>query len=216
MKFEIDLPDGLRLRVRPVVPSDRDRLLAGFERLSERSRFFRFLGAVRELSAEDLDRFTAAADANHGVFGAIDISSAVPVPCAIARYERFADGSALAEMAVTVIDAYQGRGVGTVMVATTAYCAARAGIEALIAFVHPENTGMSYLLLSLGAVVENRSPSEICYRLPITTRWEDYPANARRAALRVTFEAMEEAGQRISEQGRAIAGSVVTSSEGKE
>ncbi len=191
MRFQMDLPDGPRILVRPVVPSDRGQLLSGFEKLSERSRFFRFLGAMSRLSPEDLDRFTAAGDANHGAFGALDISGAAPVPVAIARYERFGDGSALAEMAVTVIDAYQGRGVGTVMVATTAYCAAKAGIEALIAFVHPENTGMSHLLLSLGAMTENRSPSEICYRLPVTTAADGYPDTARGIVLKRTFAAIE-------------------------
>jgi RimJ/RimL family protein N-acetyltransferase len=190
MKFELDLPEGPRLLVRPVVPADRGKLLAGFDRLSERSRFFRFLGAMSRLSPEDLDRFTAAGDANHGAFGALDISGATPIPVAIARYERFADGSALAEMAVTVVDAYQGRGVGTVMVAATAYCSARAGIEALIAFVHPENAGMSHLLQSLGAITENRSPSEICYRLPVYTDAQRYPATARGVMLRQTFAAI--------------------------
>ena len=207
MKFVMNLPDGLQLLVRPVVPADRGKLLAGFESLSERSRFFRFLGAMSRLSPEDLDRFSAAGDANHGAFGALDISGATPIPVAIARYERFADGSALAEMAVTVIDAYQGRGVGTIMVAVTAYCAARAGIEALIAFVHPENAGMSHLLLSLGAVIENRSPSEICYRLPVSTTGDRFPTSARGAVLRQTFAAIETSLPDFSEQVKPAGGS---------
>jgi hypothetical protein len=47
------LRDGSRIRIRPLEPDDRDELAAGFERLSPESRYRRFFGPMKQLSARD-------------------------------------------------------------------------------------------------------------------------------------------------------------------
>ena len=50
------LPDGTRVRLRLLGPGDRAKLLAGFERLSDESRYARFFTAMPRLSETMLDR----------------------------------------------------------------------------------------------------------------------------------------------------------------
>lgn len=195
--IETTLPDGSLLLIRAVKPSDRAHLLSGFESLSFRSRFFRFLSAIKRLSDKDLDRFTAPGNDDHRAFGALDISGETPVPVAIARYERFPEERDKAEMAVTVVDAYQGRGVGTLIIGVNACCAARAGIGQFIAFVHRENHAMTSLLRALGATAASHSESELRLVLPIHRDPAAYPDNRRGDLMRDAYRLMEAAGESV-------------------
>lgn len=187
---ETTLADGTRLLIRAVTPSDRKHLLSGFERLSFQSRFFRFLSAIKRLSDQDLERFTAPGDDDHRAFGALDISGRTPVPVAIARYGRFPQERDKAEMAVTVVDAYHGRGVGTLVIGVNACCAARAGIVQFIAFVHRDNHAMATLLRSLGATALPHSETELRLALPIHRDPALYPANRRGDLMRKAYRLM--------------------------
>src|SRR5260370_36963254 len=52
------LADGSSIRIRAIVPEDRDKLLDHFRRLSPESAYFRFMGPKKKLTEDDLDRFT--------------------------------------------------------------------------------------------------------------------------------------------------------------
>jgi acetyltransferase len=52
------LADGSSIRIRAIVPEDRDKLLDHFHRLSPESAYFRFMGPKKKLTEDDLDRFT--------------------------------------------------------------------------------------------------------------------------------------------------------------
>jgi len=58
----VTLRDGVRVRLRPIAPDDRDLLAASFERLSEQSRYRRFLTAKSKLSTNELDYLVDAVD----------------------------------------------------------------------------------------------------------------------------------------------------------
>ena len=55
----------MRLRVRPIAPADRDRLVEAFDALSERSRYHRFLGPKPRLSTRELRYLTEVDHVNH-------------------------------------------------------------------------------------------------------------------------------------------------------
>jgi acetyltransferase len=188
--FHVQLDGELQLLIRKVRPSDRDHLLAGFAHLSERSRFFRFLGGVTRLSEADLARFTAASSDARCAFGALDTGHDPPRPVAIARYERFDDDHRSAEMAVTVVDAYQGKGVGSLLIGTVAACAVRAGIERFVAYVHPENTGMVHLIGALGGHLESAGEAELLFDLPVHRDPALYPDTASGGMVRRAYAAM--------------------------
>jgi RimJ/RimL family protein N-acetyltransferase len=198
--FKTVMSDGTALEVRTVQPSDRPWLLAGFKHLSQRSRYFRFLRAIDELSDENLEQFTSAPDARHMALGALDVSSPTTRPVGISRYERFdGDGAQAAEMAVTVVDAYQGRGIGALLIGATAWCAAHAGITELVAYVHPENKGMIRLLRSLGAPPPEHGLSDLVFRLPISRDAEHFSRTGSGMQARRAYDLMrstDAAGQR--------------------
>ncbi|AZN70536.1 N-acetyltransferase [Georhizobium profundi] len=188
--FRTRIADDLDLLVRTVEPADKAHLLAGFSHLSERSRFFRFLGGVTRLSEKDLVRFTARSNSEHCAIGALNMSVVPPDPVAIARYERLDTDQESAEMAVTVIDAYQGRGVGPLLIGAIAFCAAEAGIKRFVAYVHPENRGMIQLMISLGAHIADAAEGEITFDMPLHRDAGGYPDTRAGKQMRLAYDLM--------------------------
>ena len=69
----------------------------------------------------------------------------------IVRWIALADEPGAAEVAVTVTDRYQGRGVGRLLVEALRPAAVRAGLTSLVYLVDPTNRPALRLLRSLGA-----------------------------------------------------------------
>lgn len=150
---EYGLRDGTRVRVRPIEPEDRDRLRLGLHRLSAASRYHRFLAPVSELSDEQLRRLTAIDHVNHLAWIALDPSASGEPALGVARCIRFPDHPTMAEVAVTVLDAYQGRGLGTLLLGLLSQAAAAQGIRTFRAYVHGDNEAMLRIFQDLGASV---------------------------------------------------------------
>ena len=105
------LRDGSAVLIRQVRSTDAPLLADGFARLSSRSRWMRFLSAKTTLSAAELRYFTDVDHHDHEAIGALSAADGRGV--GIARYVRDADDPQAAEIAVTVVDDWQGRGLGT-------------------------------------------------------------------------------------------------------
>jgi RimJ/RimL family protein N-acetyltransferase len=133
--------------VRSIRPEDRDALAKAFSRLSEQSRYQRFLTAINDLSEADLRYFTQVDHHDHEALVAFDAVSGDGV--AVARFVRLGDGVS-AEAAVTVIDEWQGRGAGTAMCSLLAERAREEGIERFTALLLAANDQMRDVLASLG------------------------------------------------------------------
>ena len=141
------LRDGSLVDVRPIAPGDREALAQAFRRLSEQSRYQRFLTAINELSESDLSYLTEVDHHDHEALIAFDTETRDGV--AVARFVRNPDGTS-AEAAVTVIDEWQGRGAGTAMCNLLAARAREEGIERFTALLLAANDQMRDVLASLG------------------------------------------------------------------
>jgi GNAT superfamily N-acetyltransferase len=108
----LTLRDGSRIVVRPVVPEDRPRFVASWERFGEESRTRRFMGVKKRLSSAELTFFTELDHEDHEAIGALDAKTGDGI--GVARYIRDPDQRDVAEAAVSVID-WQGRGLGAVL-----------------------------------------------------------------------------------------------------
>jgi len=150
----IALRDGPRVHIRPVRRGDRDRFEDGFTRLSAESRYRRFLGFKKRLSEDELRFFTEVDHHDHEAIGAHDAYTRDGV--GVARYVRGADHSA-AEASVAVIDAWQGRGVGRVLLDRLAARACAEGVERFVAALLPENRAMRTLFERLGPVTAHHA-----------------------------------------------------------
>lgn len=150
---EFRLRDGRRVLIRPLVPEDRERLQTGVHRLSAASRYQRFHAAVSELSSEQLRCLTEIDQVNHIAWVALDPALAGEPAVGVARCIRLPEDPAVAEVAVTVLDAYQGCGLGTWLLGLLGQSAAAQGILTFRAYVLEDNDAMLRIFRDLGATV---------------------------------------------------------------
>lgn len=145
--LEVRLRDGSAVVVRPIRDDDKGALEAGFARLSEQSRYQRFMTAINELSASELRYLTEVDHHDHEALIAFGRESGEPV--GVARFVRLEDPTS-AEAAVTVVDEWQGRGVGTALCGLLADRARAEGIERFTALLLAGNDQMLDVLAALG------------------------------------------------------------------
>ena len=157
------LRDGSAVLIRPVRRADARLLADGFARLSARSRRLRFLSPKQELSPAELGYFTDVDHHNHEALGALDHADGRGV--GIARYVRDADDPQAAEIAVTVIDDWQGRGLGTELMAQLSERARSEGIRRFTALVTADNPAMARLLRNVQADLVRREPGALRYEI---------------------------------------------------
>ena len=134
---DVVLTDGGTVHVRPVRPADADRLVAFHGRLSHQSIYYRFFSPRPRLSQDDVTRFTSVDYDDRMALVALLGDDLI----GIASYDRW-PGRREAEVAFTVDDEHQGRGVATVLLEHLAVIARSHGITRFTAEVLPENRKM--------------------------------------------------------------------------
>jgi RimJ/RimL family protein N-acetyltransferase len=159
------LRDGSAVLIRPVRPADAGLLADSFARLSHRSRRMRFLGPKDDLSAAELRFFTNVDHHDHEALGALDHASGGGV--GIARYVRDRDEPDTAEIAVTVIDDWQGRGLGTELLTRLSERACQEGIRRFTAAVAADNAAMAGLLRTFGGDLVRREFGTLEYEMDL-------------------------------------------------
>ncbi len=170
------LRDGSKVLVRRVQRSDAPLLADGFSRLSAESRRRRFLARKDQLSPAELRYFTDIDHHDHEALGALDHTDGRGV--GVARYVRDPTDPQAAEIAVTIIDDWQGRGLGTELLARLSDRARAAGICRFTALVAADNQAMTALLRGLGAELVHREPGALEYEVPLTPAGEASPCGA--------------------------------------
>ena len=143
------LRDGSNVLIRQVQSTDAPLLADGFTRLSAQSRQMRFLTRKKELSPADLRYFTDVDHNDHEAIGALSAADGRGV--GIARYVRDADDPQAAEIAVTIVDDWQGRGLATELLTQLAGRARSEGIHRLTALVAADNAAVAGLAQAMGA-----------------------------------------------------------------
>jgi GNAT superfamily N-acetyltransferase len=146
----VTLRDGSRVRIRQGHHSDRQLLLAGFERLSPESRYRRFLAPMPELTEPMIRYLTEIDHRDHEAMIAIDDATRQGI--GVARYVRSKKRPAAAEVAVTVVDDWQGRGLGTLLLEVISARAREEGIATFTALMLGTNQDMMDMLMRLDTV----------------------------------------------------------------
>jgi RimJ/RimL family protein N-acetyltransferase len=143
----ITLSDGRELAVRPITPASKPVIAAAMARMSPQSIRRRFFAPRRELSEAELHRLTALDGWNQYALGACTRGEGGTVEgVGVARFARTPEASPTAELAITVIDAFQGLGVGKALIARLFDAATARGIRTLHAIVLPDNEAIIALL----------------------------------------------------------------------
>jgi RimJ/RimL family protein N-acetyltransferase len=161
------LLDGTPIGFRPLAPDDAGRLTHAFDRLSPTSRYRRFLAPIRSLSDQELLRLMQVDFVDHVAWVA-ELSAEPERPlAAVGRWVRSKNDPAVAEIALTVVDAYQRQGLGRALLALLAQSARRLGIDWFEANVLGENQPMRMLLKTLHARQIGYDMGAYVFRLPV-------------------------------------------------
>ena len=143
----IGIRDGTDLLLRPVLPGDRERTVHGHVHFSSETLYRRFMSA--RLPNQALMHYLAEVDyVDHFVWVVTDGSD----PVADARFVRDQNDPTAAEIAFTVADAYQGRGIGSFLIGALSIAAKVDGVERFSARMLSENVPMRAIMDHYGAV----------------------------------------------------------------
>ncbi|WNG46066.1 GNAT family N-acetyltransferase [Archangium minus] len=164
------LADGTWAELRMVRPEDAALLREGFERLSPRSRFQRFLFAKPRLSAEELRYLTNVDGEQHVAIGAVTWSpTGKEVGLGVARFFRLAESPEVAEVAITVVDDAQGKGLGRILMDRLVEAAHERGVERFEFRVLAGNLPMYKLVQTLAPCEPVRDDDALCFSVPLPT-----------------------------------------------
>ena len=135
--------------MRPVLPGDTERIANGPIELSSETLYRRFQ-SVR-IPTKALMTYLFEVDyVDHFVWVMTDGPEGPVV--AVARFVRDEDDPTVAEVAFTVADAYQARGVGTFLLGALSIAASYDGVQHFSARVLAENFPMRTILDTYGAI----------------------------------------------------------------
>ena len=125
----------------------------------------RFLTPKKELSPAELRYFTDLDHHDHEALGALDHGDGRGV--GIARYIRQSGDPYSADIAVTIVDEWQGRGLGTELLARLSDRARQEGIHRFTALVAAENVAIDRLLRNMSARLTGRESNTLEYEIAL-------------------------------------------------
>lgn len=142
--------DGVAFRIRPIRPDDLERDRRFIINLSTPSRYHRLMGAVREPPPALLERFVHVDYRDSMAFVAVTGESEDERIIGVARYAGTAKEDGSCEFAVAVADAWQSRGVGTILMRVLFEYARSQGFNRVFGLVLSGNQRMLKLAEFLG------------------------------------------------------------------
>jgi GNAT superfamily N-acetyltransferase len=170
--IEITLRDGSVAEMRPINPGDKALLVEGLSQMSPKSRLARFGSGISSLSASELRYLTDVNQVSHVAWGATIDGE----PAGVGRYilERAAE----AEIAVTVVDRFQRRGLGRALFEALAASGRAAGIGTFHFAIEPWNRTVLRMLVGV-EIADDESHGMLLGRVQV----EDIPRGPREAEL---------------------------------
>jgi RimJ/RimL family protein N-acetyltransferase len=147
------LPDGTKILLRPIEAADKDRLSVALGRLSQETIRRRFLAAKPRFTARELRYLTEIDGRNHLALAAFPADDPETI-AGVARCVRLPETPDTAEFAVVVGDAFQRRGLGTLLARELATAARAAGIRRFAATMLSDNVAVRRVMATISAHLE--------------------------------------------------------------
>ena len=158
LDWQETLSDGRVVEIRPIVPDDIERERAFFQGLSDQSRHQRFLGGIAALTDAELHQFCDIDYLRDMAFVAtVDDDDGSRI-VGVARYAEGEPGAG-SEIAVTVADNWQNKGLGSALLRHLIQYASELGITRLYSIDAAENGHMRELARDFG-FVRQRDPND--------------------------------------------------------
>lgn len=155
------LRDGRRLEVRAFKPEDRAEFIVAADRTGPLTRYLRFFTLKTSFSDRERDFFLNVDFDKHVALIALMDEAGRQVIVAAGRYVIVKPKTA--EVAFTVIDQYQGKGIAPILLRHLIGVARSAGLDTLIAEVLTENMAMRKVFERSGLPVQTTQDSEVVH-----------------------------------------------------
>jgi len=153
------LKDGSEVVIRTVRAEDKDGFARGFEQLSGEAIYRRFFSHKKQLSEEELKTATEIDFVRVIALVAEIVKDGEKKLIGACRYVAIDDNDTprRAEVAFTVLDAWQGKGLGKILFRHLSDIGRDRGVEKFEAVVLSENRGMAKVFTSTGLQMNTRS-----------------------------------------------------------
>lgn len=173
---DVLLSDGTTVHLRQIRPTDAPAIVAMHARFSERTRYLRYFSPYPRIPERDLQYFVTVDHRDREAFVVIVGDRIV----AVGRYDRLGPDADEAEVALVVEDAYQGRGIGSVLLEHLAEAARQEGIGRFVAEVLPDNAKMLRVFADFGYQVRRQYADGVVHL--------DFPIEPTERSMAVQWE----------------------------
>ena len=177
--------------IRPVTHEDRDRILEGLRAMSPETAYRRFFTPTFYPSEAELQYLTEVDGDTHMALGAVDCERDGTPGIGVARYVRLDTDPSIAEAAVVVIDAYQGRGIGSMLLSALSMYAGARGVETFRGYVLADNTAVLRYFRALGASSDHTETGIVQVDVPVYTHRSELPTGPETERMRRAWRHIE-------------------------
>ncbi|GAB7129613.1 GNAT family N-acetyltransferase [Silvimonas sp. JCM 19000] len=156
---ETRLKNGMPMTIRPIRPEDAEMITQFVERLSEETRYNRYMSTLKSLSQVQLVRFTQIDYAREMALVSTVISGAGEIIVAVARFVVNIDSDSC-EFAIVIDDQWQGKGLGVRLMERLFAAARDMGLSAVEGEVLASNSNMLGFMRRLGFEIKTHPEDE--------------------------------------------------------
>jgi RimJ/RimL family protein N-acetyltransferase len=144
----VSLHSGKKVEIRPLGAGDGPALRTAYDRLSDDTKYKRFLAAKPHLTGSDI-RYLTHTDSDHHVALAATPAGKPDEIIGVARFVILPNDPRTAEFAITIGDPYQGDGLGSALMERLAKRATELGVKRFLATILADNVAAHRLTRAL-------------------------------------------------------------------
>jgi RimJ/RimL family protein N-acetyltransferase len=185
------------MRLRLVQAQDRHGIIEAFDRLSTETRVQRWFYPKMRLTEAEIEALVSPIDDDHGAIVAIELDpdGSEKTGIGMARFVRSTGSPDAAEIAITLVDDWQGLGIGRILLHRLLAMVSERGIPCVEGRLQAENRRMHHLLepyVPEGGF--HREDSALVFRFPVPAPDDPLMAQLARNAAAVArmFKRMAE------------------------
>lgn len=189
-EIETQLSDGRAICLRTIRPSDEAKIRDGISEMSDRSRYLRFFSAFRSPPDSIVKRLSAVDGHDHLGWGAILLDGQNYPPIAASHAIRSDDDATSGELAIAVLDEYQGLGVARSLIAALLIDCMTEDLLSLEMQILAENRAATNLVTMLGAERKAALDSVAHYTLDVRSAVSRLAASPQPKGVADVFAAL--------------------------
>ena len=189
--FFYPIRDNTYLCFKALEKRDREKFIEGFKKLSKASVYHRFFGFMKELSDKQLEDLLNTDKKDHVAWTAFDIKNDDMIGVGVGRFKRSTTNPHEAELALTVIDEYQNKGTGSILLAIMYFLASKLEIDIFTGFILSDNSKLIQRFRELGAIM-TRTGNEFEMRLPVFKNFNKIPKSNYSSVIKPILQFLKE------------------------